>query len=401
MNEKGEMFVKSRIPRTTDLEDSNKYNNASESHNEERKCIGIVHGKPKELSQKEMDDLTAIFSRRTPYDPDDVFGRIKINSTTFNRFKGRWPALKLNLAETNTDIFTQYKQLSTNMLHDYANLLIYKNLMLPPTALKTLPVIDFHKHFRTPIDDVADNSIAPDIAFSEDDLITLRSAGKKLFSTRFKEFIVRLNKSLYKHFKIMKSDDGEYQIRYDTYVGTELFWMIDTISTVCIRLKPSADKLMPCDVKIKDYMSYEQILSQYIPSMKWTAEMINFWSNLFGVPSNWKQTVASVLKPNSDKNSDECDIENLHLVFNTKEEKLLKKIYGSDIYTLRGSKNINDKMSNLITLRIIPSVTTILSVIYLLVEQGKADSSETTKDGRIRETFGKTVVIADTPYHSK
>lgn len=395
------MSVKSRIPKTTDAEESNRHNNEYETYGETRGCIGIIHGKPKEFDPKDMDSLTAMFSKHTPYDPDDIFGRIKINSTTFNKFKGRWPALQLNLAEANTDIFTRYKRLSTNMLHEYADFFIRKNLMLPTTALKTLPVIDFHKHFKTAVDDISDNSTAPEVTFTNDDMIILRSASEKLFSTRFDEFIVRLNKSLYKYFKITKSDDGEYQIKYDTYIGTESFWMIHTISTVCIRLKPSADKLMPCDVKIKDYMSYEQILSQYIPSMKWSAEMINLWSDLFGIPYNWKQTVASILKPNPNENDDESDVERLHLIFNPKEEKLMKKIYGSDIYILRGPKNINDKMSNLVTLRLVPSVASILSAIYLFVEQGAADTSETTKDGRICETFGKTIVIADKPYHSK
>lgn len=348
------------------------------------------------VSEKDLQNIFNVIDRHTPVDPNDIFGRsfMCINATESIR-ANRWPVLKTNVLAPNAGVLSQYKRLSTDMLHEYADMLISKNIMQSSAILQTLPVIDLRRHFKRTFDKDIETIHVTSVSFDDDEILRLRQAKTDIFKPQFNDVCVRWNKNLYEHIKIDTVDENVYDITYESYIGDgEPFWILSKRGTITFKLTCNADWTISCDLSIKESMSYERILSEYIPEMKWDKKKETMWCDIFGVAPDWKSVTGAVMKI-----SDKVPYEDIQILFNNKESSLMRRIYGDDIYLVTNQDDICEKLNTTMMLYIVPRITTALSVLYICLHDKQPDKVTELDDGRLRQVFGKTVVISRKPWY--
>lgn len=350
----------------------------------------------RKVSEKDMQSIMNVLDRHTPLDPNDIFGRsFMCANATENIRANKWPELKTNVLMANTGAFSQYKIMSNEMLQEYAALLIKKGLMQSPDILQKLPVIDLRRNFKRTFDKEIETIGLPDVKTDDDDIMRLRQAKTDIFKPRFNDVCVRWNKNLYEHIKINTIDDDVYEITYETYIGDgDPFWMLTKRGVVTFKPKCNADWTMSCDLSIKDGVSYERILSEYLPEMKWDAKKTTMWCDIFGVAQDWKSVMGAVMKP-----TDETPYEDVQILFNSKESSLMRRVYGDDIYLITNHNDLDKKLDASLMTHIVTRIAATLSFIYLMLHDTAPNKVTELDNGKLKQVFDKIIVTSDKPWY--
>lgn len=383
--------MKSRI--TKPIDDDSRY---FESEETESETVYTIRGA--KVDKKDIDAVMHILDRHASMDDCDMFGRTFVTLNTAERIRlNQWPTLKQNvLVSANTSVLSQYKKLSNEMLGAYGEMLIRKGIMLPPDgATLQLPVIDLRRNFKRDMSkDIHTISMA-NVDFTDDDIITLRLAKDKIFRPRFNEFLVRWNKNLYEYIKIEQDESG-YIVTYDTYLGDEQFWILNNHVIVSFKPTPKPDGTMACDLKVEDSIIYEELLSKYIPEMKWDNKMQCFWCDTFCLAPDWRNVRAAVMR-----GTEEDPYESVQLLFNNNEERIMKRIYRDSIYITTNKTELKEKMNVNMAPGVISRIIISLSLVYLFLEIKTPTKVETLSNNIIKQTFDKTIVTSRELYHNE
>lgn len=351
------------------------------------------------LTTKDLEDITLILHRHMPVDKDDVFGKIDYSSFCQTKAsKGIWPKVVTSVATVaESGTFLYYKRMCDTMFDNYVKYLIDHDEMLSTEHLKTVPIIELHRVFPLKSDYESDLVKVPHVNFDDEEKIVLYQNKNDLFKTRFDKFFIRVNRKRYIYIAIQKddSDPNKLYFTYDKYNGDEHKWILQSHVLFEMKFTKTNGPEMPCDIKVLENCLYEEILTKHIDDMGWDNKAKQFWTDVFGVPQKWSDLAVGLLD-----DRDEDGNEMTQFLYSAKEQKTMRKVYGNKISIITDPDLVQQKIRQIVTVGVIPDIMRFLSALYIIfgIQYDQPDSVEEDKYGRLRQKFGKAVVISKELY---
>ena len=215
------------------------------------------------------------------YNDRNIYGQNDIRSmwcdTAFNT--NAWPEYKKPVLITKeTDMVTDfYEPLLQKMRTQYFDYAFHKHGYKNLQELKQLPQFDISKLCEQ-------TALFKNIQFhtTTDKKNIAISYGMDIFTPCLPEYVIKLSINHMLYVKLIDKDieNDIYQYRFDDYFIDKQ----EIICTTSVVLTVQYDRNnQNIDWTMNDYTVYEEFLTQNIPDMKWSAQEINFWNDVFGI----------------------------------------------------------------------------------------------------------------------
>lgn len=363
---------------------------------------GISSLTHKKISEHDIDLLKQIFMRHHLSADHDIYGRTDIGNVITQRLAAKaWPPLtNVNVLMTDPSDFIEksYWQMGNQLVQEYSQMQIEKNIILSPDQLNHLPVINITTLFPKNITR-KDPTSQLKMKFDEREITEFRRFGWKLFIPYYKEQFIRINNNRYVYLKTISVDKKTKTliVFMQIYTGNTKTWLCSSQATFTMHFSQNEQPLLSCDIDANDIKLYEHLLSETLPSMKWNKLQLQLWTDMFESPERTSDLIPIMLLDKKDASGHTILHEQLMLAYGQKEKTLIQKVFGDSCQVQTG-QNIQNAYASVVRKSLIPDYINIMCMLATVFQETPV--TETTDKGII-QTFGKIIVTAATPVVKK